>query len=168
MKLLLVAGLGMLCCSAWAGESAYTVRATELKAKPFKEAATVSTLAENSKVEIMVRQSSWIQVNSDGGAGWVKMLSLRLDSQNAPSKSGDSGMGSLFNLAKTGRSGSTDSNGVRGLKEENLKNPHPNPEALETMQTYATNKTDAQKFAKTGKLNAQTLEYVASTKGDNQ
>lgn len=160
MKLLLLICLGVVNCAAHAGEPAYLVRATELKAKPFLDSATLANLAENRKVEMLLRQSSWTQVKSEGTTGWVKMLSLRLGDPAAPKKSGDSGMGALFSAAATGNSGSTTTTGVKGVTEENLKNAQPNPQALKTVQTYSVNKTDAQQFAKAGKLTPQKLEYV--------
>lgn len=138
------------------------VRATDLKAKPFSDSATLASLAENRKVEMLVRQSSWTQIKTQGATGWVKMLSLRLDDPAAPKKSGDSGLGTLFTVAATGSSGSTTTTGVKGVTEENLKNAQPNPQALKTVQTYAVNKTDAQNFATAGKLTPQKLDYLAS------
>ena len=172
MKLIfaLCFGLYMLtAAAAQAGEIAYTVRATELKAKPFADAATLLSLAEHGKVEIVARQASWMQVKAaDGTTGWVKMLSLRLGNGEASKKSGDNGLGALFNVAATGNSGSTVTTGVRGLSEENLKNAHPNPQALKTMQGYAVSKQEASGFAKAGKLKSQHMDYLTPpAKGGN-
>jgi hypothetical protein len=151
-----------------AGEVAYTVRATELKAKPFADAATLLSLAEHGKVEVVARQASWMQVKADGTTGWVKMLSLRLGNAEAQKKTGDGGLGALFNVATTGSSGSTVTTGVRGLSEENLKNAHPNPQALEAMQSYAVNEQGANSFAKAGKLESRQLDYLPPPgKGEN-
>jgi hypothetical protein len=162
MRLPLAVCLGIFCCATQAGESAYTVRATELKAKPFSDSATVANLPENRKVEMLLRQSSWTQVKTQGATGWVKMLSLRLDDPTAPKKSGDSGLGALFSAAATGSSGSTTTTGVKGVTEENLKNAQPNPQALKAVQGYAVSKADAQNFAKVGKLAPQKLDYFTT------
>jgi hypothetical protein len=153
------------CCifAAHAGETAYTVRTTEVKAKPFSDADTLSSLPEKSKVEVLERKSSWLRVKSDNATGWVKMLSLRFGDA-AQKKSGDSGLGALFNVAATGGSGSTVSTGVRGLSEENLKNPHPNPQAMKELQRYATGKKGAQNFAKSGKLAMRQIDYLPPAK----
>lgn len=152
--------------AAHAGETAYTVRATELKAKPFTDAATLLTLAEHGKVEIVARQASWMQVKADGTTGWVKMLSLRLGGGKA--QSGDAGLGALFNVAATGKSGSTVTTGVRGLSEENLKNARPDPQALKDLQGYAASKKAATGFARAGKLESQQVGYLPQPekKGD--
>jgi len=148
------------CCifAAHSGEIAYTVRSTEVKAKPFSDADTLSSLPEKRRVEVLERKASWTRIKSDDTTGWVKMLSLRFG--DAQKKSGDSGLGALFNVAATGGSGSTVSTGVRGLSEENLKNPHPNPRAMQELQRYATGKREAQGFGKSGKLTTQQIDYL--------
>jgi hypothetical protein len=163
MRLLLAFCLSCCIFAAHSAETAYTVRTTEVKAKPFSDADTLSSLPEKSKVEVLERKSSWLRVKSDNATGWVKMLSLRFGDA-AQKKSGDSGLGALFNVAATGGSGSTVSTGVRGLSEENLKNPHPNPQAMKELQRYATGKKEAQNFAKSGKLAMRQIDYLPPAK----
>ncbi|OGS99245.1 MAG: hypothetical protein A3F73_06355 [Gallionellales bacterium RIFCSPLOWO2_12_FULL_59_22] len=159
MKWLLVFCLGWSAFAVHAGE-AHTVRPTEVKAKPFADAATLSSLPENSPVEVLARKSGWMQIRHDNTNGWVKMLNLRLGNAAAQKKSGDSGLGKLFNVAATGASGSTVSTGVRGLSEENLRNPNPNPQALAELQHYAASEAEAQKFGESGKLATQRIDYL--------
>lgn len=143
----------------WAGEQAYTIRPTELKSKPYSDAQTLTTLPPRSQVEVLARQSSWTQVKSPSFKGWVKMLSLRLDS-SGQSKRGDNGLMALFNVASTGRSSSTVTTGIRGLSEEQLKNTKPNPAALQAGKRYAVSRQEAQRFAAEGKLQAQSVGYL--------
>ncbi len=143
--------------AAWAGESAYTIRPTELKAKPYSDAQTVTTLPPRAKVEVLSRQSSWTQVKSASFSGWVKMLNLRMESGQ---KRGDTGLAALFNVASTGRSGSTVTTGIRGLSEEQLKNTKPNPQELQAATRYAVSRDEAQRFAAEGKLNARSVDYL--------
>jgi len=165
MKIRWLILLMVWCGLAHAAETAYMVRATELKAKPFSDAETVATLEEQSKVEVLGRQASWMQIKAAAGTGWVKMLSVRLGKPGAePAKSGDGGLGKLFNLATTGSSGSTVTTGVRGLSEEQLTNAKPNPEAFRAMKAYAAKKDDAQKFAKAGQLKPEKLGYLNAGK----
>ena len=144
---------------AWAGESAYTIRATDLKAKPYTDAQTLTSLPPRSQVEVLGRQASWTHVKSTSFNGWVKMLNLRFDA-NAQGKRGDNGLSALFNVASTGRSSSTVTTGIRGLSEEQLKNTKPNPQALQAAKRYAVNRADAQHFAAEGKLHAQSVDYL--------
>ena len=159
MKSLLAFCLAFTAFTAYAGEAAYTVRPTEVKAKPFSDAETLARLPEKAPVEVLTRKSSWMQIKRDGTTGWVKMLNLRLGDA-AAKKSGDSGLGALFNVAATGGSGSTVSTGVRGLSEEKLKNPQPNPQELRELKRYATSKQDARNFGSSGKLSTHQIDYL--------
>lgn len=141
-----------------AEQIAYTVRPTEIKQKPFSDAENVATLAEKASVKIILRQGGWIKISSVQGDGWVKMLNLR--NTNTSSKSGDSGLSSLFNLGRSGSSGITVATGVRGLSEEDLKNAQPNPEELAKLKNFANDKAQAEKFARNGKLKAQSLDFI--------
>lgn len=159
MQLMFAVCLSMASSLVLAGETAYTVRPTELKAKPFADADTLANLAEKSGVEVIARQGSWNQVKTKGATGWVKMLSLRFG-DGTQKKAGDSGLGALFNVASTGSSGSTTTTGVRGLSEEKLRNPQPNPQALQQLGEFAVNKAEAQQFAKSGNLSAAQMDYL--------
>lgn len=167
MKWIAAVCLSLVCSLAQAGDPAYAVRDTDLKAKPFSDADTLSRLDANTKVEIVQRKSSWILVKVAGKTGWVKMLSLRLGESSNQRKRGDSGLASLFNVASTGSSGSTVTTGVRGLSEEQLKNTHANPEELEAAKNYAVSKGEARKFAQAGKLTAHKMDYLPAAKGEN-
>lgn len=159
--------LSLVCAVAHAGDPAYAVRDIELKARPFSDAETLSQIAVNTRVEIMQRRSSWMQVRVAGKTGWVKMLSLRLSEASGQKRGGDSGLAALFNLASTGSSGATVTTGVRGLSEEQLKNTHGNPQELKQAQAYAVSQAEARKFAQAGNLTARHMDYLPEVKGDN-
>lgn len=158
MRLLVALCLACITFTAQAGEAAYTVRATEMRAKPFSDAAAVASLPENSPVEVLTRKAGWMQIKGGDKNGWVKLLDLRFGDASAPKKSGSSGLGALFNVATGG--GNTVSTGVRGLSEEKLKDPKPDPQALETVQHYAVSKNDAMQFGRAGQLAAQSIDYL--------
>jgi hypothetical protein len=145
--------------AVWAGGYANTIRTTELKAKPFTDAQTLTVLPTRSRVEVLTRQASWTEVKSANQTGWVKMLSLQLET-SGQSKRGDNGLSALFNVASTGRSGSTVTTGIRGLSEEQLKNTKPNPQALQAAKRYAVSSEEARRYAAEGKLNAQSVGYL--------
>jgi hypothetical protein len=145
--------------AVWAGETAYTIRSAELKARPYTDAQTLTSLPPRSRVEVLGRQASWTHVKSPSFDGWVKMLNLRFD-ENGQGKRGDNGLSALFNVASTGRSNSTVTTGIRGLSEEQLKNTKPNPQALQAAKRFAVSRADAQHFAAQGKLHAQSVDYL--------
>ena len=154
MKALLL--LLFLPLTVWAGP-ATVVRATELKAEPASDAATVVRLAENTRVDALERKGGWTRVKAPGGEGWVKMLALRYEA--AGEKRGDSGLAQAFNVARTGSSGTQVTTGVRGLDEEKLAKAQPNPAELAKLDGFAVDRTGATGFAAQGKLSAATVPY---------
>lgn len=150
---------------AVAGEAAQTLINTDLKQEPFADAQTLATLPASSAVEVIKRQGGWIQVKAASNEGWLKMSSIKLGGGNAGK--GDSGLGSLINVARSGRSGNTGvtvATGVRGLSPEDLKNAKPAPEAVKKLDSFPAGKNEAQSFANSGKLKSQSVEYFAEAK----
>jgi hypothetical protein len=144
----------------WGADFARTIRTTELKAQPYSDARTLENLPARSRVEVLKRQSGWTRVKTATASGWVKMLSLRVEAGTG-TKRGDSGLGALFNVASTGKSGSTVTTGVRGLSEEQLTNAQPDAKALQAAKRYAVSKQEAQRYAAEGKLQAQSVDYLS-------
>ena len=159
MKRLIAVCLALGFIASAAAEEAITLRSTEIKAKPYSDAQTLLTLPERSKVIVLKRRASWTQVKSGKTTGWVKMLSLQLV-RGTTQRRADNGLRSLFNVAQTGRGGSSVTTGVRGLSEEDLKNTKPNPQELEEAKQYAATKAEAKRFAIDGKLKAQQVGYL--------
>ena len=84
---LLVALLAWLIPAAYAAETGYTLKATEVKDKPFLDADTLATLPEKTTVEILTRQGAWMQIKTaDAKQGWIRMLSVRLGSPDQKRK----------------------------------------------------------------------------------
>ena len=145
--------------AAFAQDRGYAVRKTELKAEPYTDAATVGSLAEKAQVKITARQGGWMKVESQAANGWVRMLAIRM--ATADSKSGDSGVGALFNVARTGSSGTAVATGVRGLDKEQIQNAKPNPAELDKLSGFRADQAEAERFAD-GKpaLKPQSLDYL--------
>ena len=148
-----------------AKDEAFAVRATDVKEQPFSDAKTMSKLSENSKIEVLARKGSWMQITAPGINGWVKMLSLRFENHSSPTANNNSSLKSVYNLATTGSSGSTVTTATRSLDEKKFTKTTANLQALATMRTFAVSKVEAQKFAKLEKLNEQSLAYVSTTGG---
>ena len=156
--------LALLPATTMAGDLAFTVRATELKKEPYIDAETVATLPDQAQVEILRRQGGWTQIKTQSTTqGWVKMLSLRLGDGSV--RKGDSGVGSLLSVARSGSSGTTVATGVRGLSEEDLKNARPNPAELQKMERLAATPQDARKFADGANLGSHQMGYLPAPAG---
>ena len=154
MRLLILAVLFPLLGHA---EPASVIRATELKSSPATDAETVAQLPENTAVEALDRQGGWTRVKAAAGEGWGKILALRYGA--ASTKKGDSGIAQIFNVARTGSSGTQVTTGVRGLDEEKLANAQPNPAELEKLGKFAVERNAAAGFAAKGRLSAHQVDY---------
>jgi hypothetical protein len=155
MRLLLLLLFPIL---AWA-EPATTIRQVELKKAPAADAETIGQIAENTALDALERKGGWTRVKSESGEGWVRMLALRFGGPGE-AKKGDSGVSKLFNVARTGSSGTTVTTGVRGLDPEMLAKAQPNPAELAKMEQFAATPDAAAGFAAKGKLKARQVEEV--------
>lgn len=157
-RMLMAVLLALVCGIAQASDVAYTARPIALKAKPYTDAATVANLPQNTQVKIIARQGSWDKIRVGRRVGWVKMLSLRMTVSRT--KRSNTRFRSLFNVASSGGSRSTITTGVRGLSEEKLHHPQPNPRALQEMHRLAVSKDEARRFARAGHLTASRMAYL--------
>lgn len=139
-----------------ASEPASVIRETELKKSPATDAPTVAVLAEQAKVEALERKGGWVRVKAEAGEGWVKMLGLRY---GGPPKAGGSGLAQLFNVARTGTSGTQVTTGVRGLEAESIATARPNAAELKKLERFAASKDAASRYAAAAHLQAQKVEY---------
>lgn len=165
-----LAALPLALCwqAAQAQSQASVVRNTDLKAQPFTDAETIKSLAANQKIDIISRKASWTEVRAEGSTGWLKMLSLRFESNvsGSPANSAGSGVKTLLNIATTGTSGSTATTSVRGLRKADFANPStPDLDAMEKMKGFAVSKPDASQFALAEKLQEQEQAYVKAPGG---
>lgn len=158
---LVAAALVFFLPAAYAAESGYTLRPTELKDKPFLDAATVVTLPEKTQVEIVTRQGAWMQIRTKNNQqGWVRMLSVRLGSPDQKTRSGGNLL-SAIGIASRPRptTTATVTTGVRGFSEEDLAKAAPNAAELAKMKGFAATAADAQQLAAQGKLDPRQVAY---------
>jgi hypothetical protein len=157
MKIAL-AVLVLVATPVFAQETGFAVRETEVKKEPFSDAQTLGTLAEKAQVKVLARQGGWMQVESGAQSGWVRMLSIRMDSGQSNIFSG---LKSLFSVARTGSSGTTVTTGVRGLDKEQIQNAKPNPEEVKKLAAFAATKADAERMAaEKPQLKNQKIDYL--------
>ncbi|MEO8037697.1 MAG: SH3 domain-containing protein [Betaproteobacteria bacterium] len=144
---------------ALAQESGFTLRATEVKARPFLDAEGIGKLPEKAPVSILGRQGGWSQIHAGQMEGWVRMLSLRLG--NPDPLRNKTAMATTIGFGRRAPgTGPTVTTGVRGFSEEDLKAAKPNPEELKRMESFAVPPAGAAQFAAAGKLDAQTVPFV--------
>lgn len=155
----------LLTASVASAESARTVRTTDLQAQSQSDAATLATLPENTRVNVLRRSGAWSEIRTaNGQTGWVRMLSLRFDDAAPQGVSGGAAnpVGALSNLLSSGRASGTATvtTGVRGLTAEELQNAQANPAELQKLQRFAVQKDSAQAFARRSNLSPVQVEYL--------
>jgi len=152
--------LGALLAFAAAQNTGTALKPDEIKSEPFKDAKTVGQIAKGERVEILARQSGWLQVKAGSKRGWVRMLSVRRG-EAARTDVGKEASG-VAGMA-TGRAGTgqvVSSTGVRGLSEEQLKAAKFDEAQLQRAQAQAVSAADAKAFAAQGKLAAQQIAFL--------
>ncbi|MES2917152.1 MAG: SH3 domain-containing protein [Pseudomonadota bacterium] len=131
------------------------LRDSELRAKPFGDAAVVAALKAKDSIDIVARQGAWAQVKAGGQAGWVRVLNVRTGS----GQRGDAGVGQLASVFKTGSSGTTVTTGVKGLSEQKLATAEPAPAEARRLDQYRETEAGARGFARQAKLASQELPF---------
>lgn len=158
----LFAMLAALCSLHALAETAVTLKETELKKEAAIDSPTLATLPGKSRVEVLKRQGGWTQIKPVAEPqGWVKMFNLKYGEGSAKSEEG-SGLGTLFNVARTGSSGTTVTTGVKGLEitRDSLQNASPNMSELKLMHGYSASKAEALQLASSGGLQKQSAPYL--------
>ncbi|WP_255991909.1 SH3 domain-containing protein [Chitinolyticbacter albus] len=154
---------GLIAAGASWADSGTLIRATPLKQKPLLDAATVSELPANSRLNIVARKGAWMQVKTASGqSGWVKLLNVRTGSAGS---GGGGGLGTLGKVITTGSSGTTVTTGVKGLSAEQIENAKPNFAELDKLKQYQVSSGSATSSARQAGLGAQSVPYVAYTRG---
>lgn len=139
-------------------ESGFTLRETDVRAKPFLDAAAVGKLPERTAVTVQQRQGGWMLVKGADLEGWVRMLSVRLG--NPDPKKNDTTFLTAIGFGKRPGGAPTATTGVRGFSEEDLKAAKPSPEQLQKMDSFAVPIAGAAQFAAAGRLSPKPVPYV--------
>ncbi|GGP23402.1 SH3 domain-containing protein [Silvimonas iriomotensis] len=159
--------LGLALCLALAGnalaESGVLIRKSDLKQKPFLDAATTGSVASGSTVTITSRQGAWLQVKSASGqSGWVKLLNVRTSTANSSGSVGGT-LGTLGKVITTGSSGTTVTTGVKGLTSGEVTSTHPDPQQLSRLNSYATSSSQAAQSARSANLSRKNVPDISVT-----
>ena len=147
-----------ICIAAPAGaESGVVIRADELKAMPFIDAATAAKLPASQPVNILNRKGGWMQVEANGQTGWVRMLNVRLAAGAGPAP-GQANVRAA-SLLRTNSSGKTVTTGIKGLGEEDLQNASPDPVQVARLAEMAVPASEASANAQASGLVEQQVPF---------
>ena len=147
--------------AAHAAERGAVIRAGDLKEKPFIDAPATAQLAADQQVNVLARQGGWVQVESGGKTGWLRMLNLRMAS-TGPAKPA----GKQASILRTGSSGKTVTTGIKGVDEEDIRNATVNYAELQILSTLAVPAAEATANAQASGLKESKVSYLS--KGDGK
>ena len=161
----------MLVCTgtgATAAEKGMIIRAGDLLAQPFIDAASAGKLTPSQPVTIVERRGPWVSVQSAGKTGWVRLLNVRLE-PTGPARPATaakpSNVSSLSSMLRTGSSGKTVTTGVKGMDEEDIRNSTPNYEELTLLEGLGVDAEAARAEAAKRPLTARKVDYLGKGRG---
>ncbi len=129
-------------------------KAADLKATPAPEAKTVKALAANAPAKLLKRQGFWVEIESGGATGWVKLSDLNMaagGSSLAPIDTGRTGKGNIVSTSA-----------ARGLSAKELTSAKPDVPQFEQLRALSVSAADAEAFAQAGGLKARTVALLAA------
>mgnify|MGYP001305472227 CR=1 FL=1 len=126
----------------------------------------VGHAAKGASVEILARQGGWTQISSAGKSGWVRILAVKASAQSG-------GAGDVLGFVEAGTSKRDPGKvvavaGLRGLNEEELKQAHFNAGELVQLDRYMSDRSDAERFARSANLQAANVPYLPNPKKEQQ
>ena len=137
-------------------ESAVVIRAGDLMAQPFIDAAKVGPVTADQPVTIVERRGGWVSVQANGKTGWLRALNLRL----APGTSDIARASRGASILRTGSSGRTITTGVKGLDDESIRNASVDPQQLANLTALASTQASARDAAARKRLGEAKLDYL--------
>ncbi len=164
-------GLSILTgATALAAEKGVTRYSVHLRAEPYTDAKTLTSLKKNTALEVIKRRGAWINIKVDQLNGWLRMHQVRLGDGKRKKKSGFFGLSYLWSVHQTGRSGArgmTATTGIRGLDAKELKDAKPDKAAVEKLETIAATADTARSFAGKNNLKEMNVPYLPE-KGESK
>lgn len=154
----LAAGVPAAAAQTRPPEAGFTLRETDVRARPFLDAEAVGRLPDRAAVTVSQRQGGWMLVKGASLEGWVRMLSVRLG--NADPRRNDTTFLTAIGFGKRPGGAPTATTGVRGFSEEDLKAANPRPDQLLRMDTFAALPAAAAQFATAGRLSPRDMPHV--------
>jgi hypothetical protein len=145
-----------------AARPALTVHETELRGDPAGNAVSVATLPAESEITVFERKGGWYRVESEAGAGWLRLASLRFPS--TLQRESDSGVDLLLNSMRTGtyagRVSSGTTTGVRGLDGSDIDSATPSEAQIEKLEAQASSADAGRAFAAATNLEPVSVAFL--------
>jgi Zn-dependent protease with chaperone function len=156
---LLLSGAALLPAAALAAGLAAVVHkpSADVHAEPDLASATVATLPKDAAVSVAAQQGLWYQLEpgTDGTAGYVRVNAIRLAGTGA--KKSDTLQ--VLLTAKSGRGRVSETAGVRGIEESELRSAGFDAAQLDAMHGHRVAAGDASAWAAGQGLAATTIPW---------
>lgn len=143
LRAILFAAALLLPGAALASERGMTIRAGDLYAEPYVDAAKLSPLAANQPITIVARKGGWLAIDVGGKRGWVRMLIVRLESAAAAPSTA---------ALRTGSTGRTIATGIKGLDEGSIRDAAIDQAQLARLEALGASESEARALAAQGGL----------------
>ncbi len=150
---------------AAAQEIGTALKADEIKAEPFTDAKALGKIAKGDQLEILARQSGWLQVKAGGKKGWVRLLSVRRGQAAQTNVAQEIGGAAGVATGRTGTGQVVSTTGVRGLDAEELKAAQFDEKQIAKAESLGSSAEDARKFAGQGGLAVQKVKFLPDLRG---
>jgi hypothetical protein len=151
--------------SAQAAEKGLIIRAGDLMAEPFVDAANASPVAASEPVTLLERRGGWVRVETSGGTGWVRMLNVRLEAGGATLAAAPAtGRSNSLSLLRTGSSARTVTTGIKGLGEEDIRAASANYAQLDQLGNLAVGTSEARENAQKNQLKENKVAYLKNAR----
>jgi hypothetical protein len=142
------------------------IKDEDLRAAANAGANAVGRVTKGATVEILARQGGWTQISSEGKTGWVRILAVKSSAQGG-------GAGEVLGIVEAGTARRDPGKvvavaGLRGLNEEELKLARFNPGELLLLDRYASDRVDAERYAREVGLRPQSVAYLPNPKRQQQ
>lgn len=159
-----------LLCAAVCGAALAAGQAAEIPAVVSKPSVDVHSgpdfstprltqLSRNDAVKISAQQGLWYQLKLTGKPGYVRVNDVRVASAGVD----NSGSGVLF-AGKSGAGRASETAGVRGLDENDLRTAYANTAQLAKMESYRATPAAAASYARSKGLADTAVPYATEAK----
>ena len=155
--------------SAQAAENGLIIRAGDLMAEPFIDAAKTSPVAASAPVTLLERRGGWVRVETGGATGWVRMLNVRLEAGAATLAAAPAtGRANPLSLLRTGSSGQTVTMGIKGLGEEDIRRASANYAQLDQLGSFAVAPEASRAHAQANQLRESSVAHLKAPKKERR
>ena len=173
LRAFLLAALPLLSITAaHAAEKGLVIRAGDLMAQPFIDAAKAGPVTPNQPITILERRGGWANVETGGRNGWIRLLNVRLEPRAATAATGQrtsspsaASIANPTSLLRTGSTRRTVTTGVKGMDEADIRNASPDPVQLLRLGTLGVDAATARAHAQKSNLKENTLGYLEKGRG---